>query len=135
MLTGGCLCGRIRYEVTGKLGPVTFCHCESCQKAQGGAYVVAAPVRRKYFRLLAGEDAITEYESSPGKHRGFCLTCGSPIWSRRDADPEILRLRLGLLDQDPDRRPVAHVFVGEKAPWFAITDDLPQSMGDGSDLS
>ncbi len=134
MLTGRCLCGRIAYEVDGKLGPVTFCHCETCRRAQGGAFVVAAPVRRKYFRLVSGADVITEYESSPGKYRGFCRVCGSPIWSRRPSDPEIVRLRLGTLDGDPGRRPAAHVFVALKAPWFEITDGLPRSEGDGSDL-
>jgi hypothetical protein len=102
---------------------------------QGGAFVVAAPARRKYFRLVRGDDAITEYESSPGKFRAFCRFCGSPIWSRRAADPETFRLRLGSLDGDPERRPAAHIFIGEKAPWFTITDDLPCSETDGSDLA
>lgn len=134
MLTGGCHCGRIGYEVHGKLGVVTYCHCETCRKVQGGAFVVGAPARRKYFRLIRGADAITEYESSPGKFRVFCRFCGSPLWSRRPADPETFRLRLGSLDGDPERRPAAHIFVGEKAPWFTITDDLPRSETDGSDL-
>lgn len=134
MLTGSCLCRRVTYEVDGKLGPVTYCHCESCRKAQGGPYVVGVPARRTYFRLLTGADAITEYESSPGKHRGFCRVCGSPIWSRRDDAPEIVRLRLGAIDGDPGRRPAAHIFVAEKASWFTITDDLPRSDGNGDDL-
>jgi len=134
MLTGSCLCGRVTYEVDGKLGPITYCHCDICQKAQGGAFVMAAPARRKYFRLVTGADAITEYESSPGKYRGFCTSCGSPLWSRRTAEPETLRLRLGAVNGDPGRRPAAHIWVNDKAPWFTITDDLPQSRTDGSDL-
>ncbi len=134
MLTGRCHCGRVTYEVDGKLGVVTYCHCETCRRVQGGAFVVGAPARRKYFRLVTGADAITEYESSPGKYRGFCKVCGSPIWSRRVAEPETLRLRLGAIDGDPGRRPAAHIFVGEKAPWFEITDDLPRSQGNGEDL-
>jgi hypothetical protein len=135
MLTGRCHCGRVTYEVDGKLGAVTYCHCETCRRVQGGAFVVGAPARRKYFRLVTGADAITEYESSPGKYRGFCKVCGSPIWSRRVAEPETLRLRLGAIDGDPGRRPVAHIFVAEKAPWFEITDDLPRSQGNGEDLA
>jgi hypothetical protein len=134
MITGHCLCRRVTYEVNGKLGLLTFCHCDTCQRAQGGAFVAAAPARRKYFRLLTGADAITEYESSPGKHRGFCRFCGTPLWSRRDAEPETLRLRVGALDGDPGRRPAAHIWVRDKAPWFTITDDLPRSETDGSDL-
>ena len=98
MLTGSCLCGRVTYEVDGKLGVVTYCHCDVCQKAQGGAFVVAAPARRKYFRLVTGADAIADYESSPGKHRHFCRYCGTPLWSRggeRRPRPAPRRSRLG----------------------------------------
>jgi hypothetical protein len=126
MLNGSCLCGRVRYAIDGKLGPVGHCHCVTCRKAQGGAFVTNAPVRRKYFRLLSGADSVAEYESSPGKHRSFCRTCGSPLWSRRASEPDLLRIRLGLLDADPERRPLGHVWVSEKAPWYEITDTLPQ---------
>lgn len=134
MITGHCLCGRVTYEVHGKLGVVTYCHCETCRRAQGGAFAVVAPARRKYFHLLTGADSITEYESSPGKYRCFCRVCGSPLWSHRVNDPETLRLRLGAVDGDPGRRPAAHIFVAENAPWFEITDALPRSHGDGTDL-
>src|SRR5206468_1112580 len=66
----------------------------------------------------------------------FCRGCGSPLWSRRESEPEIVRIRLGLLDADPGRRPLAHAWVGEKAPWYEITDDLPRSQrgAEGSTL-
>jgi len=127
MLSGSCLCGRVRYEIHGKLGPVGHCHCATCRKAQGGAFVTNAPVRLKYFRLVSGSDSVSEYESSPGKKRCFCRNCGSPLWSRRESEPDIVRIRLGLLDSDPERRPLGHVWVSEKATWFEITDTLPQS--------
>jgi hypothetical protein len=133
-LTGSCLCGAVRFAIHGKLGPAANCHCGTCRKAQGGAFVTNAPVRRKYFELLTGGDAVTEYQSSPGKWRSFCRACGSPLWSRRASDPDILRLRLGTLDGDPGRRPLAHIWVSEKAPWFEITDDLPQAPTDGAEL-
>jgi hypothetical protein len=134
MLTGGCLCGAVRFAAHGKLGLVAHCHCHTCRKAQGGAFVTNAPLRRKYFELLAGADSVVEYQSSPGKWRCFCRTCGSPLWSRRANDPDIVRLRLGTLDGDPERRPAVHVWVSEKAPWFEITDDLPRSPTDGAEL-
>ncbi len=135
MTTGSCLCGTVRYEIDGRLGPVTFCHCTTCQKAQGGAFVVAAPVRTRYFRLVTGDEWVTEFESSPGKLRCFCRRCGSPLWSRRVAEPETLRIRLGALDSDPERRPAAHIWVSDKAPWFEITDELPRSERDGEELT
>ncbi len=128
MLTGSCLCGRIRYEIGGKIGPVGHCHCVTCRKAQGGAFVTNAPVRAKYFYLVSSTESVAEFESSPGKKRYFCRGCGSPLWSRRDSDPDIIRIRLGLLDSDPGRKPLAHIWVSEKAPWYDITDDLPQAQ-------
>jgi hypothetical protein len=128
MLPGACLCGGVRYEIDAKVGPVGHCHCATCRKAQGGAFVTNAPVRTKYFHRLSGANLVAEFESSPGKKRCFCRTCGSPLWSRRESEPEIVRIRLGLLDADPERRPLAHVWVSEKAPWYEITDDLPRSQ-------
>ena len=126
MLEGGCLCGGVRFRVTGKLGPAGYCHCKQCQRASGSAFAANAPVRTKYFTLRSGAELVTEYESSPGKYRAFCGRCGSPIYSRRDSEPELRRLRLGTLDSDPERRPLVHVWVGSKAPWHEITDSLPQ---------
>ncbi|HSJ98269.1 MAG TPA: GFA family protein [Myxococcota bacterium] len=126
VITGSCLCGEVRLRITGKLGPAGFCHCSQCRKANGSAFASNAPVRARYLEIAAGRERIREFESSPGKFRAFCSRCGSPVYSRRDTEPELLRLRLGLLDGDPGRRPAAHVWVGSKAPWYEITDALPQ---------
>ena len=126
MLEGGCLCGGVRFRIDGKLGPAGFCHCKQCQRASGSAFAANAPARTAYFHITAGADRVTEYESSPGKFRAFCRTCGSPVYSRRDSEPELRRIRLGTLDSDPGRRPLGHVWVSSKAPWFTITDELPQ---------
>lgn len=126
MLEGGCLCGGVRYRIDGKLGPAGFCHCKQCQRASGSAFAANAPARTRYFQLTTGSELICEYESSPGKFRAFCRRCGSPIYSRRDSEPELRRIRLGTLDGDPGRRPLAHVFVASRAHWFTIHDALPQ---------
>ena len=126
MVTGACLCGRVRYEIDGKIGPVIHCHCVTCRKAQGGAFVTNAPVRRKYFRLVSGEESVTEFESSPGKKRCFCRVCGSPVFSEKRDAPDTVRVRLGLFDDDPGVRPSYHWAVNFKAPWWTIHDDLPQ---------
>jgi hypothetical protein len=126
MLDGGCLCGGVRFRISGKLGPAGYCHCKQCQRASGSAFAANAPARSAYFQLLSGDDLVSEYESSPGKFRAFCRRCGSPLYSRRDSEPELRRIRLGTLDADPERRPLVHVWVGSKAPWYAIGDSLPQ---------
>jgi len=126
MLVGGCLCGGVRFRITGKIGPAAYCHCKQCQRASGSAFAANAPVRTTYFELTSGDALVSEYESSPGKHRAFCRRCGSPVYSRRDSEPDIRRIRLGTVDSDPERRPVAHFWVRSKAPWYSIEDSLPQ---------
>ncbi len=134
-LTGGCLCGRIRYRIDGAFGPVGNCHCSLCRKAQGGAFGTNASVATTDFRFLSGAELVTEYESSPGKMRCFCRVCGSPIYSRRVADPSAVRVRFGTLDGDPGVRATFHFNVESKAPWFEITDDLPQLDSSGQPLA
>jgi hypothetical protein len=126
MLTARCLCDGVRLRVSGKLGAAAFCHCSQCRRANGSAFACNAPVRSKYLEFEAGRELIREFESSPGKFRAFCSRCGSPIYSRLVSEPDLFRLRLGLVDGDPGRRPLFHVWVGSKAPWFEITDALPQ---------
>jgi hypothetical protein len=126
MLAGGCLCGGVRFRITGKIGPAVYCHCKQCQRASGSAFAANAPARTRYFELTSGDDLVSEYESSAGKYRAFCRRCGSPVYSRRDSEPDIKRIRLGTLDSDPERRPLAHMWVISKAPWHSIEDSLPQ---------
>ncbi len=126
MISGSCLCGSVRFRIEGKLGPVGYCHCSQCRKASGTAFAANADVRRADITFDAGLDRVREYESSPGKFRAFCSACGSPVYSRTAADAGRLRVRLGLLDGDPGRRGLAHCWVASKAPWFEITDQLPQ---------
>jgi hypothetical protein len=126
MLEGRCLCGAVRYRIHGKLGPAAFCHCHQCQRASGSAFAANASVRTRYFDLHTGKDLVSEYESSPGKFRAFCTRCGSPVYSRQELEPELWRVRLGSLESDPERRPLVHVHVSSKAPWYEIRDALPQ---------
>ncbi len=129
-VTGGCLCGGIRYRIDGAFGVTANCHCTMCRKAQGSAFATNANVARDDFHLLQGADLITEYESSAGKLRCFCRVCGSPIYSYRVAEPAVVRVRFGTLDGDPGVRAALHFAVESKAPWFEITDDLPQVDSD-----
>ena len=125
-MRGTCLCRGVQYEITGPLSGALHCHCSMCRKAQGAAFRSRAAVRASDFRWVSGERLITYYQSSPGNHRGFCRVCGSPIHSKFDADPTVYGLPLGTLDDDPEVRPIMHVHVASKAPWFEITDELPQ---------
>jgi hypothetical protein len=123
---GSCLCGGVRYEYAGEFGPFTLCYCAQCRKAQGSAFVAVLPIQAAGFRLLEGEALLKAYESSPGKERVFCGRCGSPLYSRLRARPEVLRLRAGSLDTPVGKLPQAHTFVPFKAPWYEIADAAPQ---------
>jgi hypothetical protein len=83
-------------------------------------------VERDAFVLLAGQDVLREYESSPGKLRAFCSNCGSPIYAYLTASPDVLRIRLGSLDTPFRKQPRAHTWVSDKAEWEPIEDSLPQ---------
>jgi hypothetical protein len=126
MLRGSCLCGGIRYEITSPLEQPLNCHCSMCRKATGAAFRTRARVRASAFRWVAGESLLSRYESSPGHVRTFCRICGSTLVTLFPAAPDALGLALGTLDDDPDVKPELHVHVASKAPWFDITDALPQ---------
>ncbi len=127
ILKGSCLCGGIAYEISGLLKGTLNCHCIMCRKAHGAAFRTRASIKSDDFRFLKGEHLLTYYESSPGERRSFCKTCGSVIITRFDHSPKYLGFALGTLDTDPEVTIEQHVFTEYKAPWFDITDDLPQS--------
>lgn len=126
MLKGSCLCNAIQYEIHGELGPTMMCHCSKCRKANGSAYAVNAVVKTDEFHFVKGKEFVTEFESTPDVFRSFCKQCGSPLYSRRPSQPDLLRLRIGTLDTPVDVKPLAHIFVGSKASWDEIHDDIPQ---------
>ena len=126
MLRGGCLCGGIRYEIDGPVGEALYCHCSMCRKSHGTAFRARLSVPMSSFRFVQGEDLLTSYRSSADTIRRFCRTCGSPIVNSWDPEPDSYGLAMGSLDDDPGVRPRRHEFVGSKAPWYEITDNLPR---------
>lgn len=126
-MRGGCLCGAIRYELSGKPVEMHHCHCQQCRRASGASFGTTMMVRAEDFAFLQGEKLLSAYESTPGKQRTFCSRCGSPIYSRYADDPSLINLRGGTLDGDPGIRPGQHIHVASKAPWIEIHDALQQS--------
>ena len=127
-LTGGCLCGGVRFEVTEPLVWAGYCHCTRCQRRTGTAASAQARVAPGALRVTAGEELIRAYDPGDGgfsKH--FCSACGSALWSRDPEDAEIVSVRLGAFDGDPGIRPAHRTFVAFAAPWEPIPDDgLPR---------
>ena len=126
MHKGSCLCGAVEYEIGGELGPVVYCHCSRCRKSNGSAFAAVSPVASKEFRIVKGRESLRTYSNGAGFHREFCGNCGSPIITRRDSQPEVVRLRIGTLDTPVGSKVSAHIFVGSKAEWDDILDDAPQ---------
>ena len=126
MIRGSCLCSSVRYEIRGPLGRITHCHCSQCRKAHGAAFGTYATVNQADFTFVSGEGDVASYASSPGVLRTFCKRCGSTLQFIRQSRPQSFSLAIGTLDDDPGIRPSHHIFVGSKAPWFELTDGLPQ---------
>ncbi|TCM70894.1 hypothetical protein EC844_101168 [Acinetobacter calcoaceticus] len=124
--TGSCLCGAVRYEILGEIGPVLQCHCQRCRKANGSAYATNAPVKVADFSYVQGAELIQKYQSTPTTQRCFCGVCASPIISIKSDTPELYRLRIGTLDTPLEHGPTQHIFVASKAEWEQICDQLPQ---------
>lgn len=124
--TGSCLCGQVSFRIEGELAPIQVCYCLQCRKAQGGPFATNIPVAISAFRLLGGEGALKSFESSPGKQRVFCGQCGSPIYSRRQSLPSVVRVRAGLINEPLPVGLGWHAQVGSKCNWWDIRDDLPQ---------
>ncbi|MCV2219352.1 GFA family protein [Thauera sp. Sel9] len=127
MYEGSCLCGSVKYVIRGDLRAAAFCHCSRCRKASGSVFAANATVDEAALELMSGKGMLKSFSTPEGVHRLFCSTCGSPIFSKRDSMPGVLRLRLGTLDSPlVSARPSAHIFVASKADWYEICDSLPQ---------
>ena len=125
MHTGHCQCGGVRFRIRGELAAIQLCHCSQCRRAQGTPFASNLPVAEDAFELT-GAQLLRSFESSPGKHRFFCSRCGSPIFSRTEAKPGVLRVRAGLINEPLAARPGMHIYVGSAASWWTVGDDLPR---------
>lgn len=128
MIRGSCLCGAVAFEAS-KEFDFRNCHCSRCRKARGAAFASNMFVRPADFRWLRGEDRLVSYRLPSAQRFGnvFCRSCGSPM-PRVVPQRDFIVVPAGTLDSDPGARPACHIFVGSKAPWHEITDDLPRHL-------
>jgi hypothetical protein len=124
-LLGRCWCGAVEYAVADAFGYALNCHCSNCRRATGSAFKPFAGIQRDRFRITSGEDKLLILGDPDGDHDTRCKACGSLLFSvvREGA---FVHVTMGTLVDAPRIRPTAHIFVGSKAPWFTITDDLPR---------
>jgi hypothetical protein len=127
-LTGGCLCGGVRFAISAPLVRATYCHCTRCQRRSGCAAAVTAATLRGSFSVTQGADLLKGYAPPDGGFtKVFCSNCGGHLYSHNPADPEELGVRMGAFDGDPGIRPELHQWVDSAAVWEPIPDDgLPR---------
>jgi len=126
-LTGGCLCGAVAYIVADAFLYAANCHCSNCRRTTGSAFKPFAGIKRQELRVIKGADDIKRFGNEQA-HDAHCSVCGSLLYSVV-REGEYVHVAMGTLVDAPSIRPSAHIFVGSKAPWFTITDDLPQYEG------
>ncbi len=125
MIRGSCLCGQVRFQLDGGIEMINNCHCSMCRKSHGAAFGSFLHAAGQGFRWTAREDLVTTYQSSEGNVRAFCGTCGSNMPVLEGGGSHVT-IPAGSLDDDPGVRPMVNIFVASKAPWFEISDALPQ---------
>ncbi|MER9433201.1 GFA family protein [Mesorhizobium sp. M0408] len=123
-LTGKCLCGAVQYAVADAFVYAANCHCSNCRRTTGSAFKPFAGIERDRLSLARGEDNLMIFGDETG-HDAHCKTCGSLLYSVV-RDGAFVHVAMGTLVDEPTIRPTQHIFVGSKAKWFTITDDLPQ---------
>jgi hypothetical protein len=128
VLTGGCMCGGVRFELTAPPQGAGYCHCTRCQRRTGTAASASAFIDGRTLRLLSGEELLRGWRHPDGgREKLFCSRCGSHIASRDPDHPERMGIRMGAFDGDPGVRPTERQYVAYAACWEPIPDDgLPR---------
>ncbi len=124
-LTGSCLCGKVKYQLTGNTGIFQYCHCSRCRKFTGSAHASNLFVMPEDFHWQQGEEHVGRFEPEDTKHFAtcFCKHCGSSLpWKNKSG--KVVIVPAGTLDDDPDIRPIQNIYWSSKANWYIPTSEL-----------
>ena len=124
---GGCLCGAVRYEVSGEPVTVALCHCSMCRRSSAAPAVAWALFDQGGLRFVSGKPAA--YASSPGVERAFCARCGTPLTFRADFLPGLVDVTVGSMDAPATLPPRMHMWAAKQLPWLLLADSLPRHEG------
>ena len=129
--SGGCACGAIRYSCSAEPVFMGNCHCRDCQRASGSAYAAALIVREADFSLVSGEPNWYAKKADSGNlmRRGFCPSCGSPLFGKSEPIPEMIILQAASLDDPSAYKPSRDIYVASAHPWDFMNPDLPKFDG------
>jgi hypothetical protein len=129
-LTGGCLCGGVRFELTERFRRASHCHCSRCRRHSGAFGLTQGRVPRSGFRLVEGADLVRVYRPDGGMAKAFCSVCGSSLFGGTWPDGPEVSIRFGALDDDPGIRPQYRSHTASAAEWDVLPDDgLPRYPG------
>ena len=128
---GGCVCGALRYRLSGAPLGVYNCHCKDCQRSAGAAFSSSMIVPRQVFTHLAGATHVYDKLADSGRtvRQHSCAICGTRVFHEPLGSSAILVLRPGTLDDSSWTRPVGNIWVASKAPWIEIEPDVPNFPG------
>ena len=131
-LSGGCLCGGVRFELTEPPREAGYCHCTRCQRRTGTGSSAQARIDGDTFRLLAGRELIGAWRHADGGfEKCFCRECGAHLFSRNPENPRQMSVRMGAFDGDPGVRPSFRTYVAYAAAWEPIPDDGLERIDEG----
>jgi hypothetical protein len=127
-LTGGCMCGAVRFEIARPLLGAVYCHCTRCQRRTGTAFSTTALAEPGSFALTQGADVVRTWDPGDGGWvKAFCSVCGGAVYTANPENPDLVAVRMGAIDGDPRIRPAAHQFTAYAAVWHPLPDDgLPR---------
>lgn len=127
-ITGGCLCGKIRYSISQSVQNIVACHCTHCQKASGSGMSHNAIVSASSFAIASGQPKVYADTADSGNklYRAFCPDCGSPIYSQREKTPEVMVVKVGTLDDSSTMKLVMNIWTRSARPWVHISSDTEQ---------
>jgi hypothetical protein len=125
-LTGGCLCGAVRFRLEGAPFDAGWCHCRTCQLNSGSPAMVFATVPFADYVFEAGEAAVKRVKSSSFGHRAFCGECGTPLYTHVEHQQDTLDFSVTTLDEAGRVRPGFHIFWSSRVPWQRMDDGLPK---------
>ena len=123
---GQCLCGGVSYAVKGPTGSIVHCHCSRCRRWHGSAFRSRVVVRTQDFAWTSGQELVSYYDASEFVRKSFCKTCGSNLLTLYPGYPDVYGIALGGISGDLGTPEAFHVFVGSKADWYDINDELEQ---------
>ncbi len=132
-ITGGCLCGQVRYKIQGPRRDIIDCHCENCRRTHGH-YSAYTSVQQADITFLAQESLTWYHDVSPDTYRGFCNQCGASLLWDSSSDIGKISVSAGSLDAGHGLKTIAHIYMAEAGEYYEVVDKLPKyshsSMGE-----